>query len=100
MSSQNSRQGSRRKTERRKKDQRVITHEFGSPEWILEVKKSYTFWPKEDRRKSERRGEDRRTLDRRSELRVGRTSAKLQAQKGTYVLTDEEKEMLNDLMGE
>ena len=94
---QNSRQNSRRSVERRKKENRKIKYDFGSPEWIEEIKKDYAMWPKENRRAQDRRAQDRRTQDRRIEIRVAKTSAKALARKGVGLLTDEEREMLNAL---
>ncbi len=94
---QNSRQASRRREERRRKENRKIHYAFGSPEWIAEIKKHYAMWPKEDRRKQDRRRQDRRTQDRRTEIRVRSTSSKDLAKKGIGLLTEEEKQMLNEL---
>ncbi len=94
---QNSRQKSRRNVERRKKENRKIKHAFGSPEWTEEIQKHYSMWPKEDRRTQDRRNEDRRTQDRRTEIRVESTSSKKLAKKGIGLLTEEEKQMLNEL---
>jgi hypothetical protein len=94
---QNSRQKSRRSDERRKQENRKIKYAFGSPEWIEEIKKHYSMWPKEDRRNHDRRSQDRRTRDRRTEIRVESTSSKKLAKKGIGLLTEEEKQMLNEL---
>jgi len=94
---QNSRQKSRRNEERRKQENRKIKHAFGSPEWIEEIKKHYDMWPKEDRRRRDRRSQERRTQDRRTEIRVESTSSKNLAKKGVGLLTEEEKQMLNEL---
>ena len=94
---QNSREKSRRNIERRTKENRKIKHSFGSLEWTEEIQKHYSMWPKEDRRTQDRRNDDRRNQDRRTEIRVESTSSKKLAKKGIGLLTEEEKQMLNEL---
>lgn len=94
---QNSRQTSRRAIERRVKEKRTIVYAFGSREWLEEIKKHYSMWPKTDRRIQDRRSLERRNLDRRIVIRVGNTSARALAKKGVGLLSDEEKQMLNEL---
>ncbi|PHS25728.1 MAG: hypothetical protein COA83_04750 [Methylophaga sp.] len=94
---QNSREKSRRHLERRSTENRKIKHAFGSPEWIEEIRKHYSMWPKQDRRTEDRRDQDRRTQDRRDTIRVDNTSSKKLARKGVGLLSDEEKKMLNEL---
>ena len=55
------RKNTRKESERRIKDRRQVEFEFGSPQWIAEVKKNYVAWPKTDRRESTRRDGERRT---------------------------------------
>ncbi len=97
---QNSRQKSRRNIERRSKENRKVKHAFGSPEWLEQIKKHYSMWPKQDRRAQDRRDQDRRSQDRRTVIRVTNTSSKDLAKKGIGLLTDEEKQMLQELTSE
>ena len=54
------RQHPRTAVERRVAYRRIFTYEFGSPEWLEHVQKSYAAWPREDRRKKIRRDGERR----------------------------------------
>ena len=95
MSSEDPRQKNRRHSERRAVERRVILHPFNSPEWVNEIKQSYLLWPKKDRRVKDRRTESRRSGHR----RTGRLSDSfIDSSKKTYdLLTNEEKQMLNEL---
>ena len=57
---------SRRTSDRRSKNRRIISYEFGSPEWIDNIQNNYLVWPKEERRKEDRRKSERRANERRS----------------------------------
>ncbi len=99
LMSEDPRQKNRRKTERRAKERRVVTHPFNSPEWVKEIESAYLLWPKVDRRMKDRRCEPRRQNHRRtssiSDLELGRA-----LKKGYEILTHEEKQMLNELTKE
>ncbi len=95
--SEEPRQSSRRQAERRCRERRVIPYEFGSPEWIAAISQQYLLWPKEDRRKHDRRQQDRRSTNRRSKAGKPRTFSK-SLPSLQNLLTEEEKQMLNDLL--
>lgn len=80
---------------RRIADRRVVPYEFGSPEWIENIKKNYLAWPKTNRRKMERRADDRRSPDRREQLAYekARTGGKY----SRIILTSEERKLIEDL---
>lgn len=93
MTSEDPRKKNRRRAERRAKERRIITHTFGSPEWISAIQKDYLLWPKEDRR-----GEDRRNNSRRQGKRRIKNAAIPESTNLMYnLLTTEEKQMLNEL---
>ncbi len=94
MTSGNSRQRSRRRHDRRLKERRTVDYEFGSPEWIAWVQQENMLWPKQDRRRSDRRVGDRRQRPR-PEDDTGRMRHRLGARN---LLSDEEKLMLAELM--
>jgi len=93
-----SRKTKRRETERRLSERRIILFEFGSDEWCRIIQREYLLWPKKDRR-----DEDRRSSPRRQSLRRDKNSAWLSRrkevnQKLVDLLTQEEKDMINDLI--
>jgi hypothetical protein len=95
MTSEDPRKKNRRRAERRAKERRVITHTFGSLEWISAIQKDYLLWPKEDRR-----GEDRRNNSRRQGKRRIKNAAIPESTNTNQMyslLTTEEKQMLNEL---
>lgn len=91
----------RRKQDRRHSSRRTINYIFGSEKWIQAVRSSYLFWPNQDRRTQERRGVTRRIVERRTRLQKYRDYASRQLttskQLKVPLLTDEERQMLNDL---
>jgi hypothetical protein len=91
------RRSERRSTEdRRKTDRRTCPHEFGSPEWIENIKKNYLAWPKTDRRKGERRSnEDRRVEDRRQQELPDRSQ--YEKEHPWLALAPEERELIKTL---
>ncbi len=95
--SEEPRQSSRRQTERRCRERRVIPYEFGTPEWIAAISQQYLLWPKEDRRKRDRRQRDRRSANRRRKFGKPRTFSKPLSSLQN-LLTEEEKQMLHDLL--
>lgn len=95
MNSEDPRQKNRRQSERRLMERRVILHPFNSPEWINEIQKAYMLWPKKDRRVKDRRNEPRRSSHRRTGSMVD--SAIGSSKKVYDLLTNEEKQMLNEL---
>ncbi len=96
MAVNNSRQETRRKCERRSKERRINPFEFGTDEWREMIQQEYLLWPKQDRRIAERRSTARRQGNRRTKnngaMRMPRRPNSLHD-----LLTDEEREMLNDL---
>lgn len=92
---------SRRASERRKSTRRVIEHAFGTEKWIRSIQAEYLLWPKEDRRRHERRLSNRREVERRVQLRkYRRNPLRYGVRKHPVdkpILTAEEKNMLNDL---
>ncbi len=91
----------RRREDRRSNSRRIIKYAFGSDKWVLVVRSSYTFWPKEDRRAQERRSITRRMVERRIQLRKYRRNPLRQRVLGKHhqsqMLSEEERKMLNDL---
>ncbi len=94
MVENNSRQQTRRKAERRLKERRINSFEFGSDEWREMIQQQYLLWPKEDRRKLERRSLARRQGSRRVKNNGKRLPRR--ANNLADLLTNEEKEMLNE----
>lgn len=91
MISNNSRHNSGRRSERRSEERRLIEHAFGSPEWIERIKEEYLLWPKQDRRINNRRQSLRRIKN------IGRSTSAVSTKTIQNLLTDEEKQMLNEL---
>jgi hypothetical protein len=86
----------RRRTERRYRERRLLTHAFGSPDWITAIQQDYLLWPKHERRVQCRRVERRKNYRRTSNADIADRSISKQ---GLYsLLTQEEKQMLNALM--
>ena len=92
----NTRQTTRRKTERRIKERRINPHEFGSVEWREMIQQQYFLWPKEDRRNSDRRSSSRRQSSRRVK-NSGQARMPRQSKNLSDLLTNEERDMLNEL---
>ncbi|SHE21925.1 hypothetical protein [methanotrophic endosymbiont of Bathymodiolus puteoserpentis (Logatchev)] len=97
MTSEDSRQKSRRRLERRANERRRITHKFGSPAWINAVKQNYLLWPKQDRRVKDNRSQERRRNYRRIK-HLAHTASIVKREQLHNLLTEEEKIMLNELM--
>ncbi len=97
MGSDDSRKQPRRKNERRHTERRKITEPFGSPEWLEAVQKDYYMWPKYDRRHNDRRSHERRQNPRRQRNIPHKLPAMLLQPSLDSLLTEEEKQMLNDL---
>jgi hypothetical protein len=80
---------------RRMTDRREISYQFGSQEWVNNIKKHYLAWPKLNRRDMDRRGDDRRVMDRRlqqfSEQRLSEKKF------STILLSQEERKLIEDL---
>ena len=92
------RKKSRRSDERRSKERRVNTFEFGSPQWVEHTKKVYAFWPKADRRNKVRRANERRVGKRRQlNLEGQQLPGKRSAMS---LLSREEKELFMDIFNE
>ena len=96
MAANNSRQDTRRKFERRSKERRINPFEFGSDEWREMIQKEYLLWPKQDRRIAERRSATRRQGNRRVKNN-GAVRMPRQINNLHDLLTNEERDMLNDL---
>lgn len=80
---------------RRVADRRNVPYEFGSPEWIDNIKKNYLAWPAQDRRIETRRSDERRNPDRRQQqLSEQRRSEKKYSR---IILTREELQLIEDL---
>jgi hypothetical protein len=80
---------------RRISDRRVIPYEFGSPEWIENIKNNYLAWPKTNRRAMERREDDRRSPDRRDHQATERSRSEQKYSR--ILLTSEERKLIEDL---
>lgn len=96
MVAKNIRVKSRRIDERRSKERRQIHYQFGSAEWCRMIQQQYLLWPKKDRRESDRRALARRQALRRM-MNAKRDGAARQANNLYELLTQEEREMLNEL---
>lgn len=93
---EDTRKYTRRRHERRIKERRAVGYPFGSPEWLERVQKDNVLWPKHDRRYHERRQQDRRKNNRRTgNIKRARPFHLKNAQD---LLTEEEKQLLNELM--
>ncbi|MEQ1637723.1 MAG: hypothetical protein ABL903_13640 [Methylococcales bacterium] len=92
----NLRKDPRRSVEsRRIVDRRKVPYEFGSPQWIENIKQNYLAWPIRDRRVEARRNDERRNPDRRhQQLSEQRRSEKKFSR---IVLTPEELKLIEDL---
>ncbi len=89
----------RRQAERRRHERRIIQYAYGSPEWIAYIQQHYLLWPKQDRRRTERRQQDRRNSN--HERRIRKNQKRLynpQFKNLQDILTDEEKKMLRQIM--
>ena len=80
---------------RRIADRRVVPYEFGSPEWIENIKKNYLAWPKTNRRTMNRRSDDRRSPDRRSQH--SSEQSRSERKYSRILLTSEERKLIEDL---
>lgn len=79
---------------RRNDDRRKVTHDFGTEEWIENVKLNYFAWPRHDRRLDDRRSDERRASERRIKHQVESRDFE---QHHHNVLTQEERKMINHL---
>jgi hypothetical protein len=85
-------------TTRRENERRAISYPFGSPEWIMNIKRHYLSWPKLDRRQHCRRCDERRSDDRRHRQLSEQNRSK---QKHSQILlTQEERKLIADIYGE
>lgn len=82
---------------RRTSERRACPHQFGTPEWERHIKANYLAWPKEDRRKAERRGRERRLPDRRENHVDPHERSYLEKKYTRIFLTPEERVLLEDL---
>ena len=81
-----------RQSERRLKERRIMTYAFGSTEWLKAIKQDYLLWPKQDRRRQDRRQNLRRIKN------TGRSTSSVYTKTMQNLLTEEEKQMLNELI--
>lgn len=93
INSVDSRGYNRRTRERRSTDRRIITHPFGSKDWVHAVEEAHLMWPKQDRRMKDRRIINRRLSERRTRKQTQRRWSLRQQS----LLTPEEMTMLWDL---
>jgi len=96
MASKDFRQKKRRESERRLKNRRINPYPFGSTEWINLIQQEYLLWPRQDRRSDERRAQPRRQGCRRN-TNIGRARPSGHRKTMQGLLTNEEKQMLNEL---
>ncbi len=87
---------SKRQHERRTKERRAEDYPFGSQEWLDRIKQENLLWPKYDRRRSDRRKAERRQVD--MDTPSAFKKPKINVLRFQNILTDEEKQMLNDLI--
>ncbi len=93
----NNRGKTRREAERRSIERRENIFEFGSLEWQQVVQQEYLLWPKQDRRQLERRSLGRRAMARRVKNN-GHNKSFIKPKKLEALLTNEERQMLNELI--
>jgi hypothetical protein len=96
MASKDFRQKKRRESERRLKNRRINPYPFGSTEWVNLIQQEYLLWPRQDRRSDERRAQPRRQGCRRIH-NSGRVRSYGHRNSMQDLLTNEEKQMLNEL---
>lgn len=82
---------------RRIADRRVCPHLFGTTEWERHIKDNYLAWPREDRRKDERRSRERRLPDRRKNQFQPHERNNFEKKYTRFFLTPEERVLLEDL---
>ncbi len=75
------------------KERRAVDYPFGSPEWLAWVQQEHFLWPKQDRRRGDRRVEDRRKKSNHANQRNASRPLQLQ-----NLLSEEEKRMIAELM--
>ncbi len=94
----------RRQKTRRHGERRQNPYPFNSPEWVEYMRENFELWPKQDRRKGERRNADRRQRERRgNNRRLMKASARLrqrEALSAQNILDEEEVMMIRDLYDE
>ncbi len=69
-----------------------MTYAFGSAEWLKAIKQDYLLWPKQDRRCQDRRQNLRRIKN------TGRSTSSVYTKTMQNLLTEEEKQMFNELI--
>ena len=92
----------RRSEARRKQERRNNVFAFNSAEWLAMMQQQYVLWPKQDRRRLDRRAAERRELERRSAARTAvrlDTSRRLQTAP-QQLLLEEEKQLILSLFAE
>ncbi len=87
----------RRRIERRNHKRRLIQYEFGSSLWVSAIQQEYLLWPKHERRVQNRRMQERRKNYRRMR-HFGISGRPINRQELHALLTQEEKQMLDELM--
>jgi len=97
MVADNHRAKTRREAERRLRERRENIFKFGSLEWRNIIQREYLLWPKRDRRLLDRRSLGRRQMPRRVKNGV-RTNRPARSQNLSSLLTNEERDMLNELI--
>jgi len=96
MNAQELRTESRRSAQtRRVADRRQVPYEFGSAEWLENVKNAYVAWPISDRRDQNRRAEDRRLSDRR--MAQASEQARSAQKYSRLLLTQDERRLIESL---
>ena len=90
---------SRRTSDRRSNNRRVISYEFGSPEWIDNIQNNYLVWPKEERRKEDRRKSERRANERRS-LILKNFNDRSRYKAPSHLLSEEERKAIDEMFNE
>lgn len=83
-----------RKSDRRAVERRTVLFPFGSTEWVEQIQKNYLLWPKYDRRIDDRRNKFLEQCRRRQKEMTQFLSG---SKNYTSLLTEEEREMLNEL---
>lgn len=100
MPNHDARNKSRRQTERRNNERRLLSHNFMSPEWLDRIQKEHLLWPKRDRRVNNRRLDLRRAKSSRRLQNIPHKRIPEIINDQSELLTPGERKMLFDLMNQ
>lgn len=91
-----------RRLARRQNERRSNPFAFNSEEWIVMVQQQYLMWPKQDRRRDDRRAAERReyTFQPSSQRKQARPFQAERFMSSEHLLSNEEKQMILNLYTE